>query len=127
MPGNRALVVDAEAASRRLLYLLLTRAGYQVLLADSGHKALDHAAVAQPDVVVLDPRLPDIDGLQLCRELRDWSDVPIILVSADSRVRTKVEALDLGVDDYVTKPFGRDEFVARVRAALRRARREAPS
>src|SRR5262245_5850517 len=127
MPGNRALVVDAEAASRRRLRLHLTNAGYQVLLAASGHEALDHAARDQPDVVVLDPRLPDIDGLQLCRELRAWSDVPIIMVSADSRERTKVAALDLGADDYLTKPFGRDEFMARVRAVLRRARPEAPS
>ena len=122
MIGNRALVVDAEAASRRLLHVLLTGAGYQVVLAASGHEALEHAGVVQPDVVVLDPRLPDMDGLQLCRELRAWSDVPIIIVSADDRERTKVAALDLGVDEYVTKPFGRDEFVARVRAVLRRAR-----
>jgi len=120
--GKRALVVDAEAASRRLLHVLLTDAGYQVVLATSGHGALEHAGQVQPDVVILDPSLPDIDGLQLCRELRDWSDVPIIIVSADDRERTKVAALDLGVDDYVTKPFGRDEFVARVRAVLRRAR-----
>src|SRR5262249_11496157 len=124
MPGSRALVVDAEAASRRLLRLVLTNAGYQVLLAASGHEAVDHAARDQPDVVALDPRLPDIDGLQLCRELRAWSDVPIIMVSTDDRERTKVAALDVGVDDYVTKPFGMDEFVARVRAVLRRGRGE---
>jgi len=120
--GKRVLVVDAEAASRRLLHVLLTGAGFQVKLAGSGHEALEHAGVVQPDIVVLDPHLLDIDGLQLCRELRDWSDVPIIIVSADDRERTKVAAFDLGVDDYVTKPFGIDDFVARVRAVLRRAR-----
>jgi two-component system KDP operon response regulator KdpE len=124
MQGRHALVIDAEAASRRLLHVLLTNAGYQVALAASGHEALEHAALVQPDIVVLDPSLPDVDGLQLCRELREWSDVPIIILSADDRERTKVEALDLGVDDYITKPFGKDELVARVRAELRRARRD---
>src|SRR5689334_11425732 len=124
MVPKRVLVIDPEAASRRLLHLLLTNAGYQVTLAASGQEALDHAATAQHDIVIIDPSLRDTDGLQLCRELRDWSDVPIIAISIDDRESSKVEALELGIDDYITKPFGRGEFVARIRAVLRRTRGE---
>jgi two-component system KDP operon response regulator KdpE len=83
---------------------------------------LEQAARVTPDAIVLDLKLPDVNGLGLCRELRDWSSAPIIVLSDDAEEQVKVEALDLGADDYVTKPFNNDELLARIRAALRRAR-----
>jgi len=122
--GQQILLVEAEAPTRRLLHTLFRSSGYQVALAASGDEALEQAARVTPDAVVLDLKLPDVNGLWLCRELREWSTVPIIVLSDDAEEQITVEALDLGADDYVTKPFGNDELLARIRAALRRARRE---
>ncbi|HLH26245.1 MAG TPA: response regulator transcription factor [Chloroflexota bacterium] len=127
MNGRSVLVIEAEAASRRLLHALLNRSGYRVTLAVTGHEGLEQVAMMSPELMVLSLTLPDMPGLELCRELREWTDVPIIMVSDDATERTKVNALDLGADDYVTKPFGQEEFLARVRAVLRRARRDPPA
>jgi len=115
------LVVDDELPLRRALDINLRARGYQVTLADNGSTALRLAADAHPDVVLLDLGLPDIDGLEVIAGIRGWSAVPIIVLSARRVSDDKVEALDAGADDYITKPFGMDELVARLRAAVRRA------
>jgi two-component system, OmpR family, KDP operon response regulator KdpE len=122
--GQQLLLVEAEAPTRRLLHTLFRSSGYQVALAASGDEALEQAARVTPDAIVLDLKLPDVNGLGLCRELREWSNAPIIVLSDDAAEQIKIQALDLGADDYVTKPFGNDELLARIRAALRRARSE---
>jgi two-component system, OmpR family, KDP operon response regulator KdpE len=114
------LVVDDEPQIRRALRVGLAGRGYDVQLAATGEEGLDLAAVAPPDVIILDLMLPGMSGLEVCRALREWSRVPIIVLSAKGEERDKVEALDLGADDYLTKPFGMDELLARIRAALRR-------
>jgi two-component system KDP operon response regulator KdpE len=114
------LVVDDEPQIRRALRVSLVSHGYQVQVAASGEEALELAASAPPDVVILDLVLPGRNGLEVCQELRQWSQVPIIVLSARGQERDKVEALDLGADDYLTKPFGMDELLARIRVALRR-------
>jgi two-component system KDP operon response regulator KdpE len=124
--GQQLLLVEAEGPTRRLLHTLFSSSGYQVALAASGHEALEQAARLTPDAIVLDLKLPDVNGLGLCRELREWSNAPIIVLSDNAEEQIKIEALDLGADDYVTKPFGNDELLARIRAALRRARSEPP-
>ncbi len=127
MSGRRVLVVDDEPQIRRALRVGLTGHGYEVDLAASGEEALDLLAVAPPDVVILDLMLPGLSGLEVCRQLREWSQVPVIVLSAKGEEHDKVEALDLGADDYLTKPFGMDELLARIRAALRRAAGEPAS
>ena len=119
--GPRVLVVDPAPANRRLLRGLLSAHGYQVDLAASGHEALEQVARCGPDLILLDLVLPDMNGLELCRELREWSPVPLIVVSSLTAEAVKVEALDHGADDYLTRPFGDQELLARVRVALRRA------
>lgn len=123
---QRVLVVDDEPQIRRALRVGLTGHGYEVTLAASGEEALDQAATSAPDIVILDLMLPTVSGLEVCRELRSWSKVPIIVLSAKDQERDKVEALDLGADDYLTKPFGMDELLARIRAALRRGDSDVP-
>jgi two-component system, OmpR family, KDP operon response regulator KdpE len=118
---SRVLVVDDEPQIRRTLAINLRARGYQVDLAASGEEALKAAANQQPDVVVLDLGLPGIDGLQVIHGLRGWTQVPIIVLSVREREADKVAALDAGADDYVTKPFGINELLARLRAAVRRA------
>ena len=122
MEGRRILVIDAEAETRRRLHTLLTRAGFQVTLATSGDAGLEQAVLQPPAVIILDLRLPDIDGLYLCQELGRSCAASIIVLSAIDDVPLKVQALDLGAEDYITKPFGSDEFLARLRVVLRRAR-----
>jgi len=117
---TRVLVVDDDAALRRALTINLRARRYDVDAAADGRQALRLAA-AGPDVVVLDLGLPDMDGVEVVRGLRGWSDVPIIVLSARDSQAAKVDALDAGADDYVTKPFGMDELLARIRASLRRA------
>jgi two-component system KDP operon response regulator KdpE len=126
MPGERILVCDDDPQIRRALRLLLRDAGYEVFLASDAEEALDHAALDRPHLAVVDLVLPDHHGTEVCRRLREWSDIPILVLSAISDEDSKIEALRLGADDYVTKPFASGEFVARVRAALRRAGREEP-
>ena len=118
---SRVLVVDDEPQIRRTLAINLRARGYQVDLAATGEEALKAAADQQPDVVVLDLGLPGIDGLQVIQGLRGWTRVPIIVLSVREREADKVAALDAGADDYVTKPFGFNELLARLRAAVRRA------
>jgi two-component system KDP operon response regulator KdpE len=117
----RVLVVDDEPQIRRALGVNLRARGYQVDLAETGEQALELAARHHPDVVVLDLGLPGIDGVEVIQGLRGWSSVPVIVLSVRESERDKVAALDAGADDYVTKPFGMDELLARLRAALRRA------
>jgi two-component system, OmpR family, KDP operon response regulator KdpE len=118
---SRVLVVDDEPQIRRTLAINLRARGYQVDLAATGEEALKAVADQQPDVVVLDLGLPGIDGLQVIQGLRGWTRVPIIVLSVREREADKVAALDAGADDYVTKPFGFNELLARLRAAVRRA------
>jgi two-component system, OmpR family, KDP operon response regulator KdpE len=117
---SRVLVVDDEPQILRALGINLRTRGYDVDLASDGERALDIAARNHPDVVVLDLGLPGIDGVDVIRGLRGWSQVPIVVLSVRDAEVDKVAALDAGADDYVTKPFGMDELLARLRAALRR-------
>lgn len=119
--ARRILVVDDEMPILRLLRRILTASGYDVLAASSGMQGLEMARQKQPDLILLDLSMPGMDGLAVCRELRQWTDTPIIVVSARGEERYKVHALDLGADDYLTKPFGYDELLARVRVCLRRS------
>ena len=118
---SRILVVDDEPQLLRALGTNLKARGYQVDLAPTGEAALTLAARKHPDLVILDLGLPGIDGVEVIRGLRGWTRVPIIVLSVRETERAKVEALDAGADDFVTKPFGMDELLARLRAALRRA------
>jgi two-component system KDP operon response regulator KdpE len=117
---NRILVVDDEPQIRRALATNLRARGYEVDLAADGEAGLAAAAKSRPDVVVLDLGLPGIDGLEVVRGLRGWTDVPIVVLSVREAESDKVAALDAGADDYVTKPFGMDELLARLRAVVRR-------
>ncbi len=112
MSRGRVLVVDDEQSIRRAVGRALTARGYQVQLASDGEEALTAAAAYQPDLVVLDLNLPALDGLEVCRQLRSWSSVPILVLSVREDEPDKVAALDLGADDYLTKPFGIDELMA---------------
>lgn len=117
---TRVLVVDDEPQILRAMRINLSARGYEVVTASSGAGALRAAAETQPEVVILDLGLPDMDGTEVLAGLRGWTDVPVIVLSARTDSADKVEALDAGADDYVTKPFGMDEFLARLRAAVRR-------
>ena len=118
---NRVLVVDDDRPLARALAINLKAHGYAVTVAHDGRAALTEAARAHPAVVVLDLGLPDLDGIEVLAGIRGWSAVPVIVLSARSSSAEKVAALDAGADDYVTKPFGMDELLARIRAAVRRA------
>ncbi len=120
-PAGRVLVVDDDAGIRKTLALNLKARGYTADLAGTGEQALQLAARHHPDAVILDLGLPSMDGLDVVRGIRGWSSVPILVLSGRGTEAAKVEALDLGADDYVTKPFGMDELFARLRAATRRA------
>ena len=123
MTLHRILVVDDEPQIQRFLRPSLTAAGYNVVCASTGHEALKIAATAAPDVIVLDLGLPDMDGKEVISKLRAWSKVPILVLSARDREAEKIAALDLGANDYINKPFGVGELLARVRATLRHADR----
>jgi two-component system alkaline phosphatase synthesis response regulator PhoP len=120
MASKKVLVVDDDVKTVELVRLYLDRDGYQVLTAYDGVEALRLARESYPDLIVLDLMLPDIDGLEVCRTLRHESDVPIIMLTARTTDQDKLTGLDLGADDYVTKPFSPKELAARVRAVLRR-------
>jgi two-component system KDP operon response regulator KdpE len=115
----RVLVVDDEPQILRLLRASLGASGFDVIEAETGAEALKRAAADAPEIIVLDLGLPDMDGKDVIRALREWSEIPIIVLSARAREAEKIEALDLGADDYVNKPFGIGELLARLRAALR--------
>lgn len=119
-PPARILLVDDELSIQRALAPLLRSRGYEVDLAATGKDALKTVAEHPPDIIVLDLGLPDIEGTEVCRRVRESSSVPIIILSARGREADKVSALDLGADDYVTKPFGPEELLARIRVWLRR-------
>ena len=121
MSGQRILVVDDEPQILRALGSTLRGAGYEVDTAATAEAALTTAATRPPEAVILDLVLPDRSGVEVCRELRRWTQVPVLVLSAMGDEREKVAALDAGADDYVTKPFGVDELLARLRAILRRA------
>jgi two-component system, OmpR family, KDP operon response regulator KdpE len=121
------LVVDDEPQIRRALRTSLEAHGYEVRTASNGTEAVEVAAEAAPDLVFLDLGLPDLDGAQVIERVRAFSDVPVIVVSVRDRQIDKVEALDAGADDYVTKPFAMEELLARLRAALRRTKGEEPA
>ena len=117
----RVLVVDDEPQLLRALRINLSARGYEVVVAADGAEALDAAARHLPDLVILDLGLPDMDGTEVIEGLRGWTDAPIIVLSGRADSTDKVQALDCGADDYVTKPFGMDELLARMRAAIRRS------
>jgi len=121
MSGARILVVDDEPQILRALRTTLRGAGYDVDTAATGEDALTGASLRPPDAVILDLVLPGKSGVEVCRELRGWSDAPVLVLSVVGEEQEKVAALDAGADDYVTKPFGMDELLARLRAVLRRA------
>jgi two-component system, OmpR family, KDP operon response regulator KdpE len=121
MTAATILVVDDEPQIRRVLRTTLTTEGYAVIEARDGAEALDKVRSERPDLILLDMNMPVLDGLQACREIRSASDVPIIMVTVRNAEKDKVRALDAGADDYVVKPFGFPELLARVRALLRRA------
>ena len=115
------LIVDDERSIRRFLRVGLESAGYEIIEASDGREGLSLAASGRPDLVVLDLGLPDMSGFDVLKRLREWSDLPVLVLTVQDAEEDKVQALDLGADDYVTKPFGMPEFLARVRAALRRS------
>lgn len=119
--GMRILVIDDEKQIRRLLKVTLTGHGYEVEEAVCGQDGLNKAAVYKPDLIILDLGLPDLDGLDVIRQLREWSKIPVIILSVREQENDKITALDAGADDYVTKPFSMGELLARIRAALRHA------
>jgi two-component system KDP operon response regulator KdpE len=120
----RVLVVDDEPAIHRFMGPALAANGYESLRAETGGEALAMVVNRRPDIVVLDLGLPDMDGKDVLRRLREWSDVPVVVLSARDREAEKIEALDLGADDFVNKPFGIGELMARLRAALRHRMQE---
>ncbi len=120
IPAGRILVVEDEVAMRRFLRASLSAHHFELIEAVTGGEAIQRATEHNPDLVLLDLGLPDTDGIEVTRTLRGWSRVPIIVLSARGRETDKVEALDAGADDYLTKPFGVNELLARIRAALRR-------
>jgi two-component system, OmpR family, KDP operon response regulator KdpE len=115
----RVLIVDDDPDLLNVCSVGLTALGHDVQTAETGEEAVNQAAISQPDVIVLDLGLPDQDGMEVCKRIRTWSDVPIVVLSADSTEDRKVEALEGGADDYITKPFGMRELSARLRVALR--------
>ena len=122
--SSRILVVDDEPQILRALRVVLRDEGYEVIPAETGTEALDRAAVRPPEAAIVDLMLPDIDGVEVTRRLRQWSEMPILVLSAVGEEEQKVRALQAGADDYITKPFGSRELVARLQAALRRVGRD---
>lgn len=122
----RLLVVDDEPAIRRFLQTALAGGEFSLHLAENGQAALAQAVAVKPDVILLDLGLPDMDGVEVIERIRQWSPVPIIVLSVRDRETDKIRALDAGADDYLTKPFGVGELLARIRATLRRSLQQAP-
>lgn len=116
---QRILVIDDEAQIQRFLKIALEGSGYEVILAENGRQGLTQASLQSPDLILLDLGLPDISGLEVLAQLREWSKTPVIVLSVQNQEREKVGALDKGADDYLTKPFGIQELLARMRVALR--------
>ena len=125
MAGERILVCDDDPQILRALRLVLRGAGFEVITSATAEEALDRAAISGPHAAIIDLMLPDRPGIEVCQELRSWSELPIIVLSAVTDEQAKITALQSGADDYVTKPFAPGELVARVQAVLRRAGRSA--
>jgi two-component system, OmpR family, KDP operon response regulator KdpE len=121
MSRQKVLIVDDEQAIRKFLKVALSAQGYEVIEAASGNEALSSAAAQKPEIITLDLGLPDLDGVEVVKLLRQWSQTPIIILSIRGAEKDKIAALDAGADDYLTKPFGVGELLARIRAGLRRA------
>jgi two-component system KDP operon response regulator KdpE len=121
MSSEKVLIVDDEESIRVFLRLTLTSQGYETVEAVTGKDAIAKTAAEKPDIIILDIGLPDIDGIEVTRLLREWTPIPIIILSVRGSEKDKIAALDLGADDYLTKPFVVGELLARVRAALRRS------
>jgi len=119
---ERILIVEDEKSISHFISTVLTNNGYETIQARSGGEAQSIISSHCPDLIILDLGLPDMDGLDILRQLREWSSLPVVVVSARSHEKDKVQALDLGADDYLTKPFGTDELLARVRTAIRHTR-----
>ncbi len=119
--NSRILVVDDEPEIRRFLRASLRAQQYEVLEASNGTQALEVMAQRQPDLMILDLGLPDVDGVEITRRVREWTHIPIIILSVRDREKDKIDALDAGADDYLTKPFGVGELLARMRVVMRRA------
>jgi len=122
----RILIIDDELAIRRFLHTVLSSEDFSLHEAENGHAGLAAAAAFKPDIILLDLGLPDLDGIEVITRLREWSKVPIIVLSVREHENDKVAALNAGADDYLTKPFGVGELLARIRAALRRSLQEVP-
>ncbi|SMC32898.1 response regulator [Sporomusa malonica] len=118
--GLRVLIIDDEPQIRKLLKVSLSAYGYALDEAATGHDGVSRAAVFKPDILIVDLGLPDMDGKAVIREIREWSQAPVIILTARDQEQEKIEALDAGADDYVTKPFGMGELMARMRVCLRR-------
>lgn len=119
--GLRILIIDDEPQIRKLLRVSLNAYGYNIDEAKNGQDGINNAAVFKPDLILVDLGLPDIDGKEVVRRIRDWSNLPIIILTARDQEQEKIDALDAGADDYVTKPFGIGELLARMRVCLRRS------
>src|SRR5512138_672134 len=119
-PGQRVLVVDDESAIRRYLRTALTAQGFAVYEATNGQETLNAVVENRPDLIILDLGLPDLDGVEVTRRLREWTNTPIIILSVREAEQDKIAALDAGADDYLTKPFGTGELMARMRVVMRR-------
>jgi two-component system KDP operon response regulator KdpE len=121
MPQNKGMIllIEDEPQMQRFLRIVLQGQGYCFIEAQTGQEGLVQAATRSPDIILLDLGLPDIDGLEVTRRLREWSDIPIIVLSAREQEQDKIKALDAGADDYLTKPFGAGELLARIRVAIR--------
>src|SRR5215467_3689572 len=121
MPGELLLIIEDEEAIVRLLRLYLEQAGYRVLAASDGITGLELHARERPQLVILDLMLPRLDGLEVCRRIRSWANTPLLMLTARQAEEDRIGGLELGADDYITKPFSPREVVSRVRAVLRRA------
>ena len=117
--GAKVLVIDDEKEICRLIKVGLTALGFAFLEAGTGKDGIYQVAMAKPDLIILDMSLPDMDGLEVVKQIREWSAIPIIILSVRGREKDKIDTLDAGADDYITKPFGMGELLARIRAALR--------
>ena len=119
---ERILIIEDEKSISHFISTVLTNNGYETMQARTGSEAQSMISSHCPDLIILDLGLPDMDGMDILRQLRDWSSLPVVVVSARSHEKDKVRALDMGADDYLTKPFGTDELLARVRTAIRHTR-----
>ena len=127
MSKIRVMIVDDEPSVRRFLKRCLKAHGYDMIEAETGEDALNLAALSQPDIIILDLGLPDISGITVMQRIREWSQVPIIILSVKNQEKDKIAALDTGADDYLTKPFGAGELMARLRVTMRRQASSLPA